>query len=695
MTNVTDIVFTPFVPWLLWLALALLAALALAYAGYRRAPGTGWRGVAIAALLLGLADPTFVREERDLLPDIVTVVLDESPSQSIGDRLKMAEQAVATLEAKLGKQKDLEVRVIRAGKVDANALVGREGQGTRLFTALSDAIADVPRERVAGSIFVTDGQVHDIPGDSAWRLGGPLHVLLTGSPDERDRRLVVEQVPTYGIVGRKLELRVRVEDDAVPAGSRANARVMLRLDGGDAVPYSVPVGTARVIPFELDHGGQTVVEIEVDRGAQELTLDNNRAIATINGVRDRLRVLLVSGEPHPGERTWRNLLKADPSVDLVHFTILRPPEKQDGTPVRELSLIAFPVRELFELKLKEFDLIVFDRYHRRGIIPLAYYTNIVDYVRGGGALLEAAGPQFAGPLSLYRTPISQLLPSEPTGAVFERGFKPMLTSVGRRHPVTTALPGGDPDRPEWGRWFRMVEVNADRGNALLSGVNEKPVLVLDRVGKGRVAQLLSDHAWLWTRGYEGGGPQAELLRRLAHWLMKEPDLEEEQIRASTTGNRIEIERRSLSPEDRSVTLTKPSGAKETLALGTAKDGAARTTIAVDEIGLYRLDDGNKSAVAAVGSANALELSDVRSTDKFLAPPVKASGGSIVRLASRAVPDVRRIRPGQDSAGPGWIGLVRSGSYVITGVSQLPLMPPYLVLILVVGALALGWRREGR
>ncbi|MSP51195.1 MAG: hypothetical protein EXQ91_02200 [Alphaproteobacteria bacterium] len=695
MNVFTNIVLAPYLDTWVLAAIAAVSAALLAYGVYQRAPGTGWRAFAIAVVLVGLADPTFVREERDQLSDVVAIVIDESPSQAIGERRQQSEQALAAITAKLAKLRDLDVRVVRAGKFDPTTATGRDGPGTRLFGALADAVSDIPRDRIAGTIVITDGQVHDIPSEGSWLFGGPLHVLLSGNAGEQDRRLVVEQVPTYGIVGRKLELRVRVEDDSVPAGSQATARVLLRKDGGDTIPYAVRIGTSRVIPFELDHGGQTILEIEVDAGTKELTVENNRAIASINGVRDRLRVLLVSGEPHPGERTWRNLLKADPSVDLVHFTILRPPEKQDGTPVRELSLIAFPVRELFELKLKEFDLVIFDRYHRRGIIPLAYYSNIVDYVRGGGALLEAAGPQFASQLSLFRTPVAQILPSEPTGTVFEQGFKPLLTPVGRRHPVSTSLPGGEADVPEWGRWFRMLEVSSERGNTILNGIQGKPLLILDRVGKGRVAQLLSDHAWLWTRGYEGGGPQAELLRRLAHWLMKEPDLEEERLKATTTGGRIEIERRSLTPDRREVTITKPSGATETVTLPDAKDGVAQAAVSADELGLYRLDDGSKTAVVAVGSVNAIELSDVRSTERYLAPLAKATGGAINRIASRALPDVRRVRPGQDAAGRGWIGLVRSGSYVVTGVSQLPLMPPYLALALILGPLALGWRREGR
>jgi hypothetical protein len=176
----------------------------------------------------------------------------------------------------------------------------------------------------------------------------------------------------------------------------------------------VPVGETLNLPLTLDHAGQNVIQFIVPEAEGELTDRNNAAVVQINGIRDRLRVLLVSGEPHPGQRTWRNLLKSDPSVDLVHFTILRPPDKQDGVPVSELSLIAFPTRELFMEAVDEFDLIIFDRYQRRGILPMLYIDNIRQYVMDGGALLLAAGPDFASAASLYRTPLSEILPGRPT-----------------------------------------------------------------------------------------------------------------------------------------------------------------------------------------------------------------------------------------------------------------------------------------
>ena len=690
MGGITDIVFNPELPPWLLAALAAAAALPIAYALARRARGAPWRALAAAALLLALAEPTLVSEEREPLADVAAVVVDESQSQRIGDRRATSERALETLRPRLEDRRNLEVRVVRAGR---NGLPqDGAGRGTALFAALAEALSDTPKDRRAGVVLITDGQVHDVPADPA-AIGAPVHVLLSGAEGERDRRLIVEQAPSYGIVGRVLELKVRVEDAAAEAGRPV--ALSLTKDGGEAERHVVAIGERQTIPFALEHGGKTIVEVDIGAGEGELTAENNRAVVAINGVRDRLRVLLVSGEPHPGERTWRNLLKADPSVDLVHFTILRPPEKQDGTPVRELSLIAFPVRELFEVKLKDFDLIIFDRYRRRGVLPQVYLGNIVDYIRGGGAVLEAAGPAFATALGLYRTPLGLVLPGEPTGVVHEVGFKPRLSRLGRRHPVTAALPGSEGREPSWGRWFRLVEVATERGDILMEGVNGKPILVVHRVGKGRVAQLLSDHAWLWTRGFENGGPQAELLRRLAHWLMKEPDLEEEQLRATASGEGLVVSRRSLDESARRVVVTGPDGEERSAILAPAANGLAQARIGVEGIGLYRLDDGDKTAVAAVGPLNPLELSDVRTTAERLAPAAQATGGSITWLAARAVPDVRRVGRGQTAAGPGWIGLVRNDRYLVTGVAQLSLMPPWLALVLILGLIAWCWWREAR
>ena len=690
--GVATLAFAPAVPLGLLSALAALSLVLLAYSAFRGARGVVLRGFSLATGLFALANPAIVEEERQPLTDVVVVVADVSASQDVGERAARTEEALAVVRDALAAFPDLEVRVIRAGNEEG-------ADGTRLFSAAERALSDVPPDRVAATILLTDGLVHDAPGREAvsggsWRApgSGPVHVLLTGERREGDRRLVVVRAPSYGMVGDTLIVTVRVEDTAAV---RAGAVARVIVDGGEERIVRVTTGVPTDIPLVLEHGGPTVLELVTDPADQELTLANNRAAVVVNGVRDRLRVMLVTGQPHAGERTWRNLLKADPAVELVHFTILRPPEKQDATPIRELSLIAFPVRQLFEEKLAEFDLIIFDRYRQRGVIPRAYMQNIADYVTEGGAVLEAAGPEFASPLSLYATPIAAVLPGEPTG-VTEGAFRPRVSQVGLRHPVTADLPGAGAEVPAWGQWFRIVDAVRRSGDILMEGEAGRPLLILGRVGEGRVAQLLSDQAWLWARGYDGGGPQAELLRRIAHWLMKEPELEEEALLATSSGTRIEITRRTLSLDpDRAVTVTAPDGTEMTVELEQDRGGRWTASVPVEAPGLYRVTQGEQNAIAAVGVLNPREQADLRATGELLAPAVNATGGGLFWLAETGTPEIRRVRPGRDAAGRGWLGVPANDSYVVTGVREIPLIPALLALTLLLGTLVGAWVREGR
>jgi hypothetical protein len=691
------IAFAPLIAWWAIAAFAGVALLILALGAWRRARGIYWRGAVVVILLTILANPALVEEKRTPQRDVAVVVLDESPSQTIGDRAAASEAALKKVQAELAEDHNLDVRVVRAAKPQP----GAGDDGTRLFDALNRELADIPRQRLAGVVMITDGEVQDVPaGDAktaAAQLGAPLHVLLSGHPGEGDRRLVVKEAPSFGLVGKEVPLTVRVEDlPETGDTSAADAKLTWRKDGGPLHTQMVPVGRDVPLSIPIDHGGSNVLELSVDPGPQELTLVNNRAAVVVNGVRDRLKVLLVSGEPHAGERVWRNILKSDPSVDLVHFTILRPPEKQDGTPIRELSLIAFPIRELFDVKLDEFDLIIFDRYSRRGVIPQAYIQNVVDYVRKGGAFLEATGPSFGTPMSLFRTPLGEILPTEPTGNVEEEGFKPELTEQGWRHPVTEDLPGaGTPGgTPSWGRWFRQIDAHVHHGSTLMTGDHGEPLLVLDRIGQGRVAQLLSDQMWLWARGFEGGGPQAELLRRLAYWLMKEPDLEENDLRAAIDGDRLLITRQSLDPDNKPVTVTAPDGTISTLTLTPTHGGESTGTVAVTQMGLYRVTDGTRTALAAAGPLNPIEFADVRATPDKLAPIVNASGGGIFWITD-GVPEIRRVASGRATAGHNWLGLRENDDYIVAGFSETPLLPGIAALLLAIGALIAAWRREGR
>ena len=640
------IAFAPLVsaPFL-WAAAAVAMILALLLF-VSRSRGATIRAVALGLIVLALANPSFTREDRDPLSSVAVVVVDKSPSQNFGDRTQQTEEARAAVVDKLGHIPGLDVRVVEAGQSDG------ETDGTRLFTALGSTLADVPTDRIAGVIMLTDGRVHDVPADaSALGFSAPVHALITGTKDEHDRRVALIAAPRFGIVGQSQTITFRVEDHGVKAGT---ADVTIRRDGDVIETRTVPVGVPQHVDIPIPHGGRNIVEIEAaPLPGGELTTVNNRAVVSIDGVRDKLRVLLVSGEPHAGERTWRNLLKSDASVDLVHFTILRPPEKQDGTPINELSLIAFPTRELFQQKINDFQLIIFDRYARQGVLPIIYFDNINRYVRDGGAVLVAAGPDYASQTSLWHTPLDSVLPAEPNGNVTDEAYRPSLTDLGKRHPVTRGLEGSGSNPPNWSEWFRIVDTRNTTGTTVMQGPDQKPLLVLSRQGEGRVALLLSDHIWLWARGFEGGGPHLDLLRRLSHWLMKEPDLEEEALRLNVSGHDLVVRRQTMADSVADVTLTSPSGTSQVLKLEATEPGAWEKNVRADELGLWRATDGKLNALVNIGPANPREFSEVTSTTDVLAPLANATGGDSRRLDDGnglKVPRIVAVRSGDTLQG---------------------------------------------
>jgi hypothetical protein len=682
--------FSPLVPaYIVWIAAAVALAMSLLIV-FGRTRGALMRTIALALFVLALANPSITREDREPLTSVAVVVVDKSPSQEFGDRTKQTEAVRAAVAERLGRMPGMEVRFVEAGEADG------ETDGTRLFTALSSALSDVPHDRVAGVIFITDGRVHDVPSEAA-ALGfaAPVHGLITGNKNERDRRVVLVTAPRFGIVGQSQAITFRVEDQG---GSPAPAQVTVRRDGETIESRNVRPGANVSISMPIPHAGPNIVEIEASPLDGELTTVNNRAVVSIDGVRDKLRVLLVSGEPHAGERTWRNLLKSDASVDLVHFTILRPPEKQDGTPINELSLIAFPTRELFQQRINDFQLIIFDRYARQGVLPIIYFDNIARYVRQGGAVLVAAGPDYASQTSIWRTPLDAILPAEPSGRMSDGAFRPQLTDLGKRHPVTRGLEGADQDPPHWSRWFRLVDSRASKGMAVMQGPDNKPLLLLSREGEGRVALLLSDHIWLWARGYEGGGPQIDLLRRLSHWLMKQPDLEEEALRMFVRGRDLTVQRQTMSDTVSDVTLTSPSGKTRTLTLTSAEPGVWRTTIEANELGLWRATDGTLNALANVGPANPREFTEVTSTAEVLAPLSNATGGDVVHVEDGSgvhLPRIVPVRSSDNFKGDDWIGLRVREASVVRGIGVLPVFAGLIGLLLLVGSLAATWMREGR
>jgi hypothetical protein len=687
--------FAPLVP-VEWLSvIAFIGLLFLIVGFFKNRRGVILRTLCVAAFMLVLANPSLLEEERSAVPDVAVIVVDKSQSQAMGKRSERTEAALTSLKEQLANRDELDLRIIEAPDEDSGP-----ARDTRLFDALDRTLSDVPQARRAGVIFLTDGQIHDVPQNPAlFEKYGPVHALLTGERNERDRQLVISKAPLYGIVGQSVSVQYRIEDSGVPPESaQQDVLVTLKHHDGREDHFFVPVGQEQTLDLNIAHAGQNVFELSVGALEGEITQANNRAALLVNGVRDRLRVLLVSGQPHAGGRTWRDLLTSDPGVDLIHFTILREPDKLDSTPQNELSLIAFPFRELFEIKLYEFDLIVFDRYRLNRILPNNYFNNIVQYVNEGGALLEASGPSYATEDSIYYTALMKILPGTPTGDVVREPFIPSITEDGGRHPVTRGLSwkNAADGTPGWSPWLRQIALKKESGDILMNGANENPLLILDRVGEGRVAQLASDHIWLWSRGYKGGGPHAELLRRVVHWLMKEPELDEKALDVVADGSVITVRSQNYKLPGNTVTMTRPDGSTDTLNLEPGEDGWLTAHTKADQLGIYSFEDSAaQRRFAVIGNLNPPELASVRATDEKLRPLINASGGGVLWLEDSPSPPVRLVEEGRTYAGRGWVALRQNNDYNVTGLKDRPLLPAWLAALALLGIMVLGWWREGR
>ena len=680
---VNNIFLYPYISYNLFYLLSFLS-LIMVFMGFKyKASGNVLRTILICIVLTCIANPIMISENRENIPDTVALILDLSPSQNINNRKEIAQKTYDKLKEKLQKIDNLDLRF--------KTVQGKNG--TNIFDPLSSMVADIPSDRVAGAIIITDGQIQDAPKNlDAYNFKAPINFLLSGELNEKDRRLIIESAPRFGIVGEEIIIKIRVEDTSsdVP-----NALVSINMNNDSKQSRSITIGETVVLTLPLDRAGITSLNIEVEPGSEELTLQNNKSVIEINAIRERLKVMLVSGEPNMGLRSWRNLLNSDPSVDLVHFTILRPPNKQDLTPIGELSLIPFPTRELFQLNLNDFDLIIFDQYHLRGILPQYYLKNVVEYVVNGGALLDTAGPAYAGPYSLSQSPLQNILPTSPTGEVISQEFIPSITNEGLRHPVTANLKDSS-NQTDWGPWYRMVEGLTVSGDVLLEGPGNRPLLVLNRIGQGRVAQILSDQSWVWSRSENNKGPQADLLRRLVHWLMKEPELEENELSAKVENDTILITRNSLVLNNKPVSLISPSNKKIEISLDEIGNGKQIGKILSPEQGIWKLSSGGSSTSIIVGNPNSSEYLDVRATDQIIKPIVDNNMGSINWINTQNnIPSIKYIDLAQIKEVSKNIQLIKNEKYFVKNLRQTPITPWYIILFLSIILIFSAWYRESR
>lgn len=690
------IAFDPLLPWL-WVGLLVgLAVAAALFAATARLRSDFQRLLAALFLGLALSGPQLVSEDRRPLPDTVLILKDASDSMLLGDRADIANDAEVALRDRLTAQGPIDI---------VSVSIAPDSNGTRLARALTDALASVPSGRLGGVIALSDGQAHDVSDATAALMpdGVPFHALIIGDPDARDRRISAVTAPKFGVVGEQASFELRVDD---PGYEGERAQIEVRLNGERKARFPITIGQTLSVPLEIERRGRNTVEmsvVPVETG--ELTLNNNLFIAEISGIRDRMRVLLITGEPHIGGRSWRNLLKSDPSIDLVQFTILTQPNvKNTNAGDLELSLIQFPRRQLFEERLDDFDLIIFDQYQRRDIprnngmreptIPMRYFSNVARYVEDGGALLIAAGPAFAGEDSLYLTPLVSVLPTRPTGQTTTEPFRAELNDKGRLHPITRSFAGRDDQT--WGPWFRTIENDPLSGNVLMEGPDGTPLFIIDRVGDGRVAMLMSDQAWLWAKGFEGGGPYQEMFRRTAHWLLGEPDLDAETLTARAENEQLIVERRTLDTAPASAQVILPDGTSADIAMTEVEPGYYTGAMPLGGLGAYRLSHGSLDTIAAVGMLNPIEYAELLPTLDVLSPLAEATGGTarMIGLSVDNLPALRRIKTG-DLVGSDWIGVRDNDAYTVTRSKRRPLAPPLVFFLAFFVALAWGWWREAK
>lgn len=686
--------FSPF-----WWLVFILMLIFFGVSFYLQIRGIWLRLITALLFLAILSEPSLFREKRHSIPNTVLVIKDQSNSINTGHRTEQIAKAEEDIAKALAPLADYTLETI---SIDGNSEKGRAQRETHLFENIQNELSRLKPEEISSVIILTDGQIHDVPASlSILKDKTPLHILLAGEKNEFDRQIIIDKMNSYGIVGKSTILEFIVRDHGRGIASRDPVQVKISTpDSQNIFLNDVIPGEITKVDVPIPHAGKNVIQIETPTLDGELTALNNKVALTVNGIRDNLKVLLVSGNANIGERTWRKFLKSDPAVELVHFTILRQPDKIDPTPQGELSLIVFPFQELFQEKLNDFHLIIFDHYSLQDLLPTFYLQNIKGYVENGGALLIANGPTFSESGSLYNSPLRDVLASSPAGNPINALFKPKLTELGETHPVT--LPLADYKRSDgtysWGSWGRIIPVNALSGSVLMEGKNGLPLLILSKAGKGRIGQISSDQIWLWSRQYQGGGPHSLLLKRLVHWLMKEPSLDETALDISVKDSIVNIRQRRLNKSlpATDLQLGLPDGTQKNIISTISEDTLwTETQFEAPFPGVYTIDDGFQKRPIVIGDINPPELLDSVATDEKLKPLLKKQAGSIHWLSDMNSVLFRERREGQSMSGRSWLGLERKKSYSLSEVFRYEVIPDYAGLTLLILFLFISWWREGR
>ena len=636
-------------------------------------------------LTLIVINPKKNVKEELFYKNIVLVALDKTLSMSETKKTeevelinKYIESTILTYDKFIKKEVLLE-----------NSDIEEKDSGTNFFSTLKKELNKINKDRVAGIIFVTDGQIHDIEEYSDKLDNIPIHFIIVGKENELDRVLKTYNVPDYSIVGEQVNFDLIVEDYYTKKDLVAD----IILDGKKYLSKKIKPNKNYQISIPIYHAGENVLEIKVKKLPGEISEINNYKIHKIKGVHEKLRVMLISGEPNMGLRSLRNLLNSDPSIELVHFTILRPPSKRDLTPVKELSLIPFPTDELFAADISKFSLIIFDQYSLQGVLPKKYLSNITNFVLKGGALLDIAGPEYAKQTSIINSPLKIILPTNPLDELGVEEFKPELTELGLRHPITNKLITNYKNKP-WGSWNRFIKTEKKSGKILLKHKNY-PILVASQVGDGRVVQLLSDQTWIWKKSITESGPLTELVRNTIHWLLKTPELEENFLNFTKNSNIINVTLNTLLPGNANAKITSPSNKTINFLMKDNNSGGLNGQFISNELGKHKLEVKGITKYIYLGQKNNKELEDIKSTENKVNILSKTKNNISTHWYESGMPKILIIYNDKILSGQNWIGIKNKNVPKTSQFISKEYLDWYFLLPFLLGLFIYSWFRESR
>jgi hypothetical protein len=487
-------------PLVLSVALLLLTLIVVVWAK------KGWARLgAVTILLFLLYDVALLKPVPGEAPKTLVVLEDKSASADHTAQSVWLE----TLKKAVGERATLKILPLP-----------QSDQGTLVIPPLKQALQSVPADRLAGAVIISDTLWHDPEADiTSLKTEVPVHVLSTFRSGP-DRSVTLEKTSAYQLVGKPFSVAVTVRDTTQPGG----AEIPLNMYQGDTqTTHNVRNGEKTEISLNTEHPGRTTLIFATPPLAQEAHLQNNAAVFTLTVFRDRWRVMMVSGSPHPSTRAFRSLFKQDPNIDLVHFSILRRMDSMDFTPPDEMALIPFPVDELFLNRIDDFDLIVMDRYANLGLLQPIHIQSLRSFIQRGGAFVIMTGAEGLKDDSLFNA-LKDIMAIKAYPQTYPD--VPFTPTLGEDHPIT---------QPFVKQTLPLLRGSlplplAERAELLMETPEKTPVITLWRETPqhGRMAWIATDDVWMWRRqaGEAGAAPPFNpLMRRLMHWLLREPDLE--------------------------------------------------------------------------------------------------------------------------------------------------------------------------